>query len=66
MDTIITILVEGVLYYLFSYPGAAIRWILSNKEKSFREILSEDIFINSGVGLLFLIPIIGGIILLIR
>jgi hypothetical protein len=66
MDIIVTILVDVVIYYLLSYPGAVIRWIFLRKKKSLKEILAEDIFVNSAIGLLFLVPLIGGIILLLR
>ncbi len=66
MEILINILVDVIVYYLFSYPGAAVRWIFIRKRKSFKEIVSEDIFMNSTIGLLFLVPVVGGIILILK
>ena len=65
-EILISFIAGAIIIYLFRYPGAMIRWLLSNKNKSFNEILSEDIFINSFVGLMVLVPLIGFIILIFK
>lgn len=66
MDIIIDAIVRTIITYLFVFPGAAIRWIFIRRKKDFKEIVSEDIFVNSAIGLLFLVPLIGVIILILK
>ena len=66
MESILRILFEVIFYYILSYLGAVIRWLFLRKKRSIKEILADDIFINSAIGLMFLVPFWGAIILLLR
>ena len=55
------IIFETIIILLFRYPGAGIRWLVSKiwkSNKSFKEFLEGDSYINGIVGLLFLALII--------
>ena len=54
MDAII----EIVVLALFSAPGAFVRWILFNRDKSYKEVLSYDGYTNGIIGVLIYATII--------
>lgn len=56
MDEIVVVILE----LLFVYPGAFIRWIFFHRtRKTFREVVKDDWFKNSYIGILVIGFIIG-------
>ncbi len=56
---------EIILQLIFIYPGAAIRWTISRlwkSEKTFKEFVNDDYYMNGGIGLMTLGLIIGVIV----
>lgn len=52
---------EIITYFVFLYPGAAIRWLISrlwNSKKTFKEFAEDDAYLNGGTGMLFLALVI--------
>ncbi|MCF1422086.1 hypothetical protein [Mangrovimonas futianensis] len=48
-------IIEVIVYALFQYPGAAIRWAVSRlwgSDKSFKEFLNDDMDFNGAIGIL--------------
>ncbi|WP_162052714.1 hypothetical protein [Pontibacter pamirensis] len=48
---------EIIIYFIFMYPGAAIRWLISrlwNSKKTFKEFAEDDAYLNGGTGIFFL------------
>jgi len=52
-ELLATIFIEGILNFLFSFPGAVIRWILTGRKRSIKELWNDDIFLNAFVGIAF-------------
>ena len=53
-----SVLNERVASYLFSYPGAVVRWMrlkVFGSEKTFKECLKQDIAQNAALGILLLV-----------
>jgi len=49
---------ELIVTYLFSYPGALLRWMILkmfNSKITFEECLKQDITQNAAIGFLFLV-----------
>lgn len=49
------IIFEVIVYALFQYPGAAIRWAVSRlwgSDKSFKEFLNDSMEFNGAIGIL--------------
>ena len=42
MDIFTGIIAEGLFYHLIQLPGALIRWIFSDRKRTFNEIWKED------------------------
>ena len=65
MDFIFEIIIESLVIWICSYPGAFIRWGFTGfKKGKFEEFAKKDPYINFGCFILFLVPIIIGIRLL--
>jgi hypothetical protein len=50
-------ILELIVTYLFSYPGAVVRWMLLKafgSKKTFKECLKQDITQNAALGFLLL------------
>ncbi|WP_298709945.1 hypothetical protein [Chitinophaga sp.] len=52
MGTILTIILEGFFVYLFKYPGAFVRWIITGRRRPFQEVLKGNWYLNGWIGLL--------------
>ena len=54
---------EIILMYIFRYPGAGIRWLVSRlwrSKKTFKEFVQDDFYTNGliGVGTVFLLVVL--------
>lgn len=58
-DILATFFAEIIINFLFSFPGAVIRWIFSNHKKSIKEIWKDDMFTNATIGIVFFLSVIG-------
>ena len=61
MELIIDIIIEFIIVFIFRYPGAGIRWLISriwNSKKKFSDFLNDAIYLNAIVALLTLTAII--------
>lgn len=54
---ILELLLEWVLYILFNFPGAFIRWVLGRCTRKFMDVASNDLEINAFVGIVVFISI---------
>ena len=55
------VVLEVLIIILFRYPGAGLRWVVSRlwkSDKTFKDFLNEDAYINGTIGLLFLAAIV--------
>lgn len=55
------VVLEVLIIILFRYPGAGLRWAVSRlwkSDKTFKDFLNEDAYINGTIGLLFLAAIV--------
>ncbi len=43
--------IEILIVYLFRYPGAFVRWMLTGFRTSFRDIVEKDAYLNAFIGL---------------
>ena len=58
------IIFETIIILVLRYPGAGIRWLFSRlwkSDKSFKDFLKEDAFINGVLSLLIIAAIIVGL-----
>ena len=58
------IIFETIIILILRYPGAGVRWLFSRlwkSDKSFKDFLNEDAFINGVVSLIIIAAIIVGI-----
>ena len=46
IEIILNVIGEIVIAYVLASPSAFIRWIFSNKKRSFSEILKQDVILN--------------------
>ena len=58
------IILEALLYFTLTFPGAFVRWIFTGRKKPFKEILADEVYWNVTIGLLMLLPIIILIVIL--
>ncbi len=54
-ELILRAVIEVVLFYILSIPGAFVRWICVYKRKTFNQVLENDTFKNGAIGMLVLI-----------
>jgi uncharacterized protein involved in cysteine biosynthesis len=54
VEFIIELLVDILLMFIFSYPGAFIRWAFTGFKKPFDEVLNDNRSWNGFLGLLIL------------
>ncbi len=59
MEFIIEFFREVVFVYLFSFPGAVIRWVLTGKKRLLKEVLKDDGYLNATIAFLFIGAVIG-------
>jgi hypothetical protein len=52
------ILIEVILYYVFSLPGAVIRWVATGMKKPLEVVWKSNIYLNGFVGLCFVIVVV--------
>ena len=55
------VVLEVLIIILFRYPGAGLRWAVSRlwkSDKTFKDFLNEEAYINGTIGLLFLAAIV--------
>jgi hypothetical protein len=52
------IIFEFIVYFVLGFPGALIRWLISGRKKTFKEVLTDEVFYNVTIGLLILLPLI--------
>ncbi|MCM4161778.1 hypothetical protein DHB64_17990 [Antarcticibacterium sp. W02-3] len=55
------VVLEVLIIILFRYPGAGLRWAVSRlwkSDKTFKDFLIDDAYINGTIGLLFLAAIV--------
>jgi len=57
-ELLTTIFIEGIINFLFSFPGAVIRWLLSGRKRSLKAYWNDNIFLNALVGIAFFCLII--------
>jgi len=57
-ELLATIFIEGIINFLFSFPGAVIRWLLTGRKRSIKDYWNDDIFLNAFVGIAFFTLII--------
>ena len=50
--------INFILYWGLSFPGAIIRWIVTGKKKSLQEIRKDSVFNNGLIGILFVSVIV--------
>ena len=61
------VVLEVLIIILFRYPGAGLRWAVSRlwkSDKTFKDFLNDDAYINGTIGLLFLAAIVIGVLTL--
>jgi len=62
MESIFELFLEGIILYLFTYPGAFFLWLITGCKRPFKQILDGYPYGNAGIGVLF----IGSIVILIK
>ncbi|MGD9492617.1 MAG: hypothetical protein AB7V36_04625 [Bacteroidales bacterium] len=65
MEEVFQIIFEFVVAIVLQYPGAFIRWIFARKKKKFDDLLKDDLWINAGVTVVFVLIIVGLITVLV-
>lgn len=66
MWVFIKILIIIFFVVIFKYPGALVRYIFSDKTKSYNEILNEDKGLNASIGFIILFFILIIVIFIIE
>jgi fluoride ion exporter CrcB/FEX len=67
-EIIIEIVGEIILMFLFNYPGAGVRWLISRlwgSKKTFKDFAKGDIYLNGSVGIITMAILIALIMYLI-
>ena len=61
VDSIVESLLEVLVYWLFQYPGALIKWVFLRKKRTLKDILKNDGYSNGSIGFLTAILIVAAV-----
>ena len=54
MDFLLGLVSELVIVIIFQYPGELIRWLITGRRKTFKEVLSDPFYWNVSVTVLLM------------